>query len=409
MGLKENYSRLKQELLNNKNICPENRKLFREFFEFEEYKLKRINNLSNIDDNSYRTLYVYIMRFKNVNQWFKNKPLKKLIEADIKRVYDGLEDGTIKTKNGKPFIDRKSYYTKVFKSKLFEMAGKKEIAKKVMEFYKPKVDNEVRFIEFDDFKKLIQVAIQPEQKFLLWLAFDIGENIASLLRLTKKDFVRQINQDSKEPEYIVNLRREILKRARKPRSEITNFRETREFADIVLKDLKDDETIFKFGYRQAVKFFDRAAEKSGIKCKPQGQSPTWKDLRSSMACYLLKEGWTTDEINARLGHKPSSRELDKYVNLFAIGRHKPKKKLYETDYNKMKAEIEEIRNREKLKDMRIEELKKKIDYILKIDDERTKMMMIFSQEFKKQKGEKDYGKFFEKVIEIYKREHNLAP
>lgn len=343
MGFENRYFNYKKKLLNDNSICKENRELFKKFFEYEEYKLKRINNLHKLDENTFKTLYTYLIKFKNINGWFKNKAWINLTEKDIKEVYDKLEDNKILSQRGKPLEDKQAYYSKVFRSKPFEMAGKKQMAKKVMEFYRRNNNEEVRFIDEAAFKEIVSNVITPIQKLLCWLAWDIGENINTLLELDKKDFVKQKNPDTNEIEYRINLPKGKLKRTRLTRSEITNFKETAELLNKNSETLKDNEKIFKFGYRQAKKFFDRSVRIAKAKTIPKGQPATWKDLRSGMACYLLRQGWTTDEINSRLGHKPSSRELDKYVNFLAIDRHKPKKKLYENDLKKVVEELEEVK------------------------------------------------------------------
>ncbi|GAI91946.1 unnamed protein product, partial [marine sediment metagenome] len=109
---------------------------------------------------------------------------------------------------------------------------------------------------------------------------------------------------------------------------------------------------------QAKKFLDRVVRLTKIKCKPKGQRVTWKDLRSSMACYLLKEGWTSDEVNSRLGHRPSSTELDKYINFSALDKREPKKKIYESNLRKIEAELENSRELSKLQTSRLEKLQK---------------------------------------------------
>ncbi len=356
MALNDYYNSKLKELLNNKSICSENQKLYRDFFKYEEYKLKRMNSLANLDDGTCKTLICYIYRIKNINTWFRNKPLKNISKDDIKRVYDALEEGKIKNSRGKIFSDRKSYYNKIFRSKLFQMVNKAGTAREVIEFYKPKEDNEVRFIKEETFRQLVEVMINPKHKLLSWLAFDIGENINSLLKLKKSDCIRQINESTKEPEYRINLDQKILKRSRTARTEITNYRETVQFLDIMLKDLQDKEQIFTFEYRMAKKFLDRAVSITGAKCIPKGQPVTWKDLRSSMACDLLLKAWTLEEINARLGHKPSSREIDKYVTFLAIGKHKPKQKIHENNISILKIELDESKDREKLHTRRIENL-----------------------------------------------------
>lgn len=348
-----NYENNKQQLLNDENICKENKDLFKKYFEWQEYKLKRQNSLNKLDEGCLKTLQGYVGKLRNVNAWFHNKPLKEITKADIKRVYDGLEDGTIKTAKNKPFKDRQGYYSKVFKSKLFEMIGKADLCREVMEFTTKKKDDDVRFIKEDTFRKLVSIAIKPEHKLLLWLSFDVGENINTLLKLQKKHFTRQTNEQ-KEPEYVVNLPKDYLKRSRTARSELTNYVETTELLDILLPKIQDDERVFKFEYRMAKKLLDRAVKIVNARCIPKGQKVTWKDLRSSMACDLLSKGWHTDEINSRLGHVPSSSEIDKYVNFLAINKHEPKAKIFQHDVSKLRAELDEVKGREKLLLSRLE-------------------------------------------------------
>lgn len=358
--LEKRYLKAKEKLLNAESICEENKQLYAKFFEQQEYKLKRINNLSKLDNPTYKTLYHYIMRFKNVNKWFKNKPLFQITKEDIKEVYDGLEDGKIANSRGKKFESKDDYYSKVFKSRLFKIAGKDDLAREVIE-YPVSSNSEVRFITEEDFRKLVDSAFKPLHRLLLWLAFDIGENINSLLKLKKSDFYKQQNPHTQEPEYMVNLKKEILKRSRRSRSEITNYIETVQLLDQILSECKDDELIFQFEYVNAKKIIDRVVKRSKIKCIPNGEKATWKDLRSSMACDLLKKGWTTNEVNARLGHKPSSDEIDKYVNFLAIDRHRPKKKVAQYTINKLKEELQKIKERERLKNQRNETLKERLD------------------------------------------------
>ena len=352
MVLKPRYETAKQRLLDDKGICTANRRLFARFFEYEEYKLKRQNGIATLDDSSYKTLLAYVTRLRTVNRWFKNEPWEKLTKQDIKRVYDDLEDGKIKSMRGTPLKDKETYYRMIIRSKPFEMAGKRELAKEVMEFYGHQQREEVRFIEEATFRQLVSIPTLPEHRAFLWLAWDIGENASSLLQLRKNDPTRQVNQDTNESEYLINLRRETLKRSRTPRSEFTNYRETVELLDLILKGKRDDEPLFKFGYRMAKKIIERAVRITGARCTPGGQKVTLKDLRSSMACDLLKKSWTTDEVNSRLGHKPSSSEIDRYVNFLALDRRKPKKKLHDHKLTQLTLEIQKMKDREKLYQLR---------------------------------------------------------
>lgn len=372
MSLKERYEKGKTKLLKDRSICKENRELFTEFFTWEEEKLKRINDLPEIDDSSYKTLHGYINRFRNVNKWFENKPWKNLKLAEIKSVYRDLEDGKIINRNGKRFEDRRSYYNKVFKSKPFKLAGKNEEVKQALEFFTDRRKKEVRFVNEENFKKMIGVLSKPQHFALFWLAWDIGENINSLLKLTKRNFKKQTNRQTKESEYLVHLSQDKLKRSRQSRSEPTLYQKTVRYLDMVLQCLNDDDLIFPFGYRQALKIFDSAVKKSNAKCEPDSNKPSWKDLRSGMACYLFSQGWHSDDINLRLGHTISSRELDVYLNYMAQNRKRAKKILYNNNLEDVKNDLEEARQREKLHSNRLERQKEDIEQqkikILKLEN-----------------------------------------
>lgn len=353
MGLKEQFERAKNNLLRDEKIRKENRRVIGEFYEFEEYKLKRKNQLPKLDDACYKTLYSYIHRFRNVNKWFNNKPWRDLTKADIKRVYDALEDGQIKNHRGQAIADRASYYNKILKSKPFRIVGKEEMAREVIEFY-TRSKQDVRFVTEETFRKLIAVLSKPQHLLLFWLAWDLGENVDALLKLTKRDFTRQKNPHTHEPEYLVNLQKAKLKRSRQARTEPTLYAETVRYADIVLERLKADEPLFTFGYRQALKLMHSAVEKTGATCLPSNEPVRWKDLRSGMACHLLKNGWTREEVDARLGHTPNSSALNAYLNYLAIDRQKPKKRLFDSSLEHVQSELEDARRREKLHGERLE-------------------------------------------------------
>lgn len=320
------YTNALHNLLREPDLHPVNRELFREFFEYQTYKLKRINGLQELDEPCYITLYCYIVRFRNILRWFEHKPLTEITQADIQRVYDDLEDGKLKNQKGQPYASRLDYYNKVFKGQLFKMAGKDQFARKVIEFAKPQ-RVEVRFIREQAFRRLVRRVRTPRNQLLMWLAWDYGENIGAHLQLVPEDFQRQVDPETGEPEYRINYRSKILKRSRQSRSELSNYPETVDLLDEILPTILPGQPIFSFGYRYAKKIMDGAAKRSGIICEPVGDRVTWKDLRSGMACDLLSKGWTRDEVNARLGHKPSSDEIDKYINFLAIDRRGPKQKV----------------------------------------------------------------------------------
>lgn len=342
------YKQELKKLLTDKTINQPNRELWKQFFKEQEYKLKRQNSIAELDQGTLKTLKSYIYRFKNINKWFKNKPWTNLSKKDIKQVYDGLEDGKIKNYKGKPFKDKASYYNKIMKSRPFQMAGKDILAKEVIR-YSGKKDQEVRFFRFDVFENILSVVNKIEYKALLWLAWDIGENINSLLQLKKKDFKLNYDHERKEQEYIVNLHKDILKRTRQQRGEPTLYPETFRLLQKVLEKKEENDRVFPFEYNAVRMLLHRATKKTKAVCEPNGEAITWKDFRSSMACHLLMNHWNREELNARLGHKPSSTVIDRYINHLAIDRNKPKRRMYENNLQDLKTQVDALSRKDKAK------------------------------------------------------------
>ena len=374
------YLRRKEKLLKDKSINPKNKEVIKKFFEWEEYRLKRKEGLSEVDERSYKTLYYYTSRVQNINKWFKGKIWEDLTKEEIKKVIDDLEDGKIVTQYGKRYSDRSLYY-QMFQGKFFSFVGKNHIVRDMLEEFSitgRRDTNHVRFIEESDFRKIVDCVKDPIQRGLCWVAYDYGENISSLIALESVDVKKGINTDSGDAEYMIIFSKEKLKRSRTPRSEINNYPETVKYLDLILENLKpadknvtnrfmknkklssihSENKLFKFGWKVAETFFRKAVERSGIRCMPGGERVTWKDLRSSMACDLLKKGWTCDEVNSRLGHKPSSRIIDRYVSYLALDRTRAKKKVYEGSLKKLEIDLEKQKEYNKLQALRMENMQR---------------------------------------------------
>ncbi len=411
MSVEKRYKKAKAELLKNNSIIKYNRDLFKKFFEWEEEKLKRQNGLPKIDEPSYKTLYDYINKLRNVNSWFKNKAWNKLTEKEIKQVYNDLEDGKIKNRAGKRFEDRRSYYNKIFKSKPFKLAGLNEMVENALEFFTDKRKKQVRFINEEGFKRMLTFLHKPQHFALFWLAWDIGENITALLELKVKHFKRELNRDTKQEEYLIYLPQENLKRSRQTRSEPTIYPETLRYLDALFKygkeieyrdekgmirrkavPFKEDDFIFSFKYRQALQILSSIVKRAGVKCEPNKEKPSWKDLRSGMACHLFAQGWHVEDINLRLGHSPQSRWLESYINYLAVNRKRAKKIHYNNSLEDVKDDLEESKQREKLIGQRMERQKEELEKI-KID--REKEIEAIKKDLKKDsiKMENEFGKY----------------
>jgi hypothetical protein len=80
-----------------------------------------------------------------------------------------------------------------------------------------------------------------------------------------------------------------------------------------------------------------------------------------MACDLLAKGWSRDEVNARLGHKPSSREIDRYINYLSLDRNKPKQKVYDSNIRQIQEDLDRQKELNKLQGSRLLEEKQRVD------------------------------------------------
>jgi hypothetical protein len=307
-------------------ICLPNRRIFKKFLRWEERKLKRCNGLRNLDDACFKTLYAYTVRLVNVNRWFANKPWVELTPGDIRRVYNALEDGRLLNQHGRPFEDLRGYYNKIMKAKPFQLAKKDAIARRVIE-YSGRREKEVRYATEETFHRLVTTIKSPEHQLLFWLAWDIGENVGTLLKLTTTDVIARENRRTGEKEYLVFLPRTKLKRSRLSRGEPTLYPQTVELLEQLLARRRPKNRLFRMSYRKALNLMTDAARSAGAMTMPNLQAVRWKDLRSGMACHLLGRGWTCDEVNARLGHAPNSSALNSYINFLALERDDPKHRM----------------------------------------------------------------------------------
>jgi len=102
-----------------------------------------------------------------------------------------------------------------------------------------------------------------------------------------------------------------------------------------------------------------------VKCSPNGETPSWKDLRSGMACNLHLLGWLVQDINLRLGHSVFSKWLDAYINYLAINRKRDIKTHFDSNLKELQDTLEESKFREKLVSQRLERLKEELNDLKK--------------------------------------------
>lgn len=333
-----------------------------------EYKKAELENSNGYEKNSQvrycKTLYKEMTTYmSNILYWFNDKDLQDITEKDIKDIYIGIEQGKLKTIKGKSdlsFKTKKDYYGRVFKSGFFKFIGKDEMAKKVIK-RKFNEATEVRFFDLDTLRVITDNAARNAHRLAFWLLFDTGMEVMALCQLKKSNF-EWIQQDKY---YMLHIPKEISKKSRKRRDIYIHFNETNELLKSYLETLKDTDNLFKFKPPALYHALKSVVDKYQLKTKPENKSITIKDFRSSMSTYFLQlDGWTTDDIKARLGHAPSSTEIDKYVNYLGINQKKQRKqaeqatiKDLEAQYKKMEESLRHMQQKHENQTLEIQALK----------------------------------------------------
>lgn len=85
------------------------------------------------------------------------------------------------------------------------------------------------------------------------------------------------------------------------------------------------ENLFRGGPRSLYNVLTKIVKRYSLKVQPTNESINLKDFRSSMATHFLKIGWNTDLIKYRLGHKPSSSVIDRYVSYLGLNKQRKEK------------------------------------------------------------------------------------
>ena len=99
-----------------------------------------------------------------------------------------------------------------------------------------------------------------------------------------------------------------------------------------------------------------------------------------MACNLFGNyGWHSDDINLRLGHSITSKELEAYFSYLAGQGKRAKKLHYNNDLTEIKEKFEELKQIEKGQRQRLENQEKEINLINKNYQEIAKDMSILRE------------------------------
>jgi site-specific recombinase XerD len=312
------YEKAKIDLEKDMSIV--NRKLISKLLANKEEELSAVSGHEN-NIRYCKTLLKYINMFKQVDKWF-NKDFHDITENDLKELWEKLEKGLICSRNGKPYSanTKRDYYVKIFKSDFFEQIGKKQIAEAIFK-RKMKKRVPIRYFYIEDLKKMLRYITKDERKLLLWLLFDTGMRIGTLLNMKHGDFEKKHDDMTNMDYYIYHIRSDYTK----SQSDLTDMIISDE-ANSLLDELLDksfpEKYLFDISHSGALNTIKRASLKANVKVKPIDETPNIHDFRRSMCLWLGEKGYQADYVKRRLNHKPSSTMVDQYFEYAGI-RIKP--------------------------------------------------------------------------------------
>jgi len=385
------FEKLKKKyVLENENILPANKKLINGWLIKKEDELKSRKGRERADELRWsKTINKYVLLLRNIGEWF-DKPFNKLTEKELKGFYERFEKGEIKCKTGKPFArsTRKDYYNKVFKSGFGEFCGIQEKCQKIM-ILENSEDEEVKFFEYEDLNAMINSYNNVVAKTLLCLSFDLCLRVGETLNLLKSDFERRYNRNTKQNYYYVRIRKECTK-SKKERRISTLLPETTKLLDRYLKTIKNSkDLLFTFSYGNALKIVQRAAQRANVVTKPDGKPVAPHDYRKSGATHWLKKGMTIDKVKARLGHKPSSRVIDRYVSYLGLDQEEIVTEIQQGDIKDLENAYKETRE---LLAVQVENNKQVQEDMGKLQKQHSALLEHFDKR-------KKYDEFMDKFID----------
>lgn len=321
-----------------------NRDLVVKWINHKKLELENVNGYEKeAQVRYYNTLYKQLTTYMvNVLYWFNHKNLQDITSEDIKKIYVGLEEGSLATIKGRKNLSyrtRKDFYGRVFKGGFFKFIGKDKMAEKVIK-RKFVEASEVKFFEFKILKIITDNTATNSHRLAFWLMFDTGIEVKALCQLTKKDF--EWIKEEKDSYYMLHVEKNISKKSRRKRDIYVHFNETNVLLKTHLKRLENDEKLFNFKPPALYHALKKVVDEFKLTTRPGGKSITLKDFRSSMATYFLSQGFSTDFVKQRLGHAPSSTEIDRYVNYLGISQKKQRKKAKEIELKDIQDKYEKL-------------------------------------------------------------------
>lgn len=351
------YEHAVKQLKDDKEITPHNKELVLSWLLEKEDKLKSKRGREYQDKVRWiKTLDKLIRAARSVAVWVGDKQLDELTPRDLKKIYDDLEEGRITRKNGKPYAraTRMDFYNRIFKSDFGKFMGWKEDAQEIMTLEK-RDDAPVKFFRKPALDKLLTATHSLKYRALYAVLYDTGLRIGEALNIRKSDIQKQYDKVKKQDYYRVTIRAANTK-SKRDRHISLWMDEANEILEAYLSSSQDD-LLFPMGYAAIKKHLSVTARALGLTTEPDKKNLSLHDFRRSSATYWLERGLRIDSIKARLGHKPSSVVIDKYVSYLGLDDEMMVKEVRVSSYRDL-----EEQNRKLQEDVRIMREEQAKDY-----------------------------------------------
>lgn len=314
----EGYKKAKTRFRDNTRLPEANRKLCLQWLLIKEKELQDGLSAEQKKRDAHRrakTMYKYVSMLANISYWFSD--LKNIKLATLKKFKDDFYNDRIKSITGKTLKCKTDYINKIFKSDFFRWLGHKKLAE---ETFTNGVKADVKTVEFiveGDLSKLINAAPYDYHRIALMVLYYTGVRVGTLLNLTKNDFEIKYNPKTKVSYYHVHVRRDYTKSKADRTIPLVDHKANQALTEY-LSTLQDKEYLIPVGYGMINKLVKELAGQTKVRTQPSKSLPTVHTLRKSCAIYLLNKGYSTDQVKAWLGHKPSSDAIDAYVNYLGL-------------------------------------------------------------------------------------------
>lgn len=293
------------------------------------------------------------------------KDLKNLQKATTE-LFDRMEEGEIKKKNGKRFVSAGDYvkgwksfwnwfivYTQREKNKLLpnitEFLSLKEDRKPCFVFFGEKG----KFDESEGFKKLLNAA-KPKYKIVMAFAFDSGARVTELLNTKRKDITPIKNSDH----YLLEIRDEVSKTFGRKIKLMLCHELLKEYLDS--NKFEPNDFIFKINPRVINQYLKRLGEKV---LKKKGL--TMYDFRHNSACYWVSRYSKESSLMYRFGWKDS--KMIHYYTEFKGHRDtiQAEDLLIDITKTELEKELKEEKNQRAIMQERLDLMEKQMAALLK--------------------------------------------